>query len=241
MENYKKKSNIEFKMPEFTEYDWNKLLNNICVVSFVQGLAVGTTIYNNYVIIPSTENKQFVSESDLYYIAYKKEKTTNESGEEITKIVSDGYYHRLSCPKLENDGDELSIIGYDRKEFLKQTAINPKTGEDLKKVDAYGNVLSKAVYYYNHDEKACYYCVVNASDSKFETKKELDEKYNDGIINEETHQILIDKYKDPQKLKIKAYYNALAREKRKLTKQSEYINGSGEQTKEDRYDIYIKP
>lgn len=60
----------EFNMPQFTAYDWDKILNNVCVVSFVQGLMAGTTTYNNYVIIPSTENKQHVSETDLYYIAY---------------------------------------------------------------------------------------------------------------------------------------------------------------------------
>lgn len=60
----------EFNMPQFTVYDWDKILNNVCVVSFVQGLMAGTTTYNNYVIIPSTENEQHVNETDLYYIAY---------------------------------------------------------------------------------------------------------------------------------------------------------------------------
>jgi len=79
MATYGKKSTAtattpEFKMPKFTVYDWDKILNNVCVVSFVQGLVSGTTTYNNYAIIPSTENEQHVTETDLYYIAYDEER-----------------------------------------------------------------------------------------------------------------------------------------------------------------------
>lgn len=93
METYKRKSGIDFRMPEFSILDWDLVLNNICVISFVQGLPVGTSTYNNYIILPSTENRQMVSEKNLYYIGY------GGSGDN----TADNCYHRLGCPHLKGD------------------------------------------------------------------------------------------------------------------------------------------
>lgn len=97
METYRKKANIEFNMPKFTEADWNQILNNVCVVSFVQGLVVGTTTYNNYVILPSTENEQHISDKGIYYVGYN----IDENGNCVP--VDGGCYHRIGCPELKGD------------------------------------------------------------------------------------------------------------------------------------------
>lgn len=97
METYRKKTSIEFNMPKFTEMDWNQILNNVCVVSFVQGLIVGTTTYNNYVILPSTENQQYISDKGIYYIGY------NVDGNGNYVPINGGSYHRIGCPELNGD------------------------------------------------------------------------------------------------------------------------------------------
>jgi len=81
-----------FKMPVLTEEDWDKILTNVNMVSFMQGIPVGTKIYNNYAIVTSTKNKQFVDKELLYYIG-------------------DGYYHKIDCPKLLEEKDS-GITGY---------------------------------------------------------------------------------------------------------------------------------
>ena len=89
MEMYSQKTTVDFAMPEFTGVDWDKITHNVCVISFLQGFPVGTTTYNNYVIVPSTENEQYVSETSLYYIGYGQ--------------GSDGRYHRLACTHLQGE------------------------------------------------------------------------------------------------------------------------------------------
>lgn len=89
MEMYSQKTTVDFAMPEFTGVDWDKITHNVCVISFLQGFPVGTTTYNNYVIVPSTENEQYVSETSLYYIGYGQ--------------GSDGRYHRLGCTHLQGE------------------------------------------------------------------------------------------------------------------------------------------
>lgn len=92
---------------------------------------------------------------------------------------------------------ETKQFGYNRTEFLRQTAIS-SNGEKLLKD-------GKEVYYYLHDKTACYYCVVNASSASTDALDRSDRYYNSKLL---------------------AYYKALAREKYNLVKLSSYVNES---------------
>lgn len=76
--NYNNYSGVttNFQMPELKENEWEKILNNISIISFLQGLNIGGKIYNGYSIITNTKNQEVVSEDSIY----------------IT--TSDGYYHK---------------------------------------------------------------------------------------------------------------------------------------------------
>lgn len=89
----------DFKMPILTEEDWDKILSNVNIISFMQGLPVGIKEYSNYAIVTSTENKQYVDPNLLYYI-------------------HNGYYHKIECPLLKEASGE--IIGYRNIEYNKQ-------------------------------------------------------------------------------------------------------------------------
>lgn len=146
--------NTDFRMPILTEQDWDKILSNVNVITFMQGLPVGIKEYNNYSIVTSTENKQYVDPDLLYYI-------------------HDEYYHKLNCPILEGATGEIK--GYRSIDYDKQK------NED-------------GTYYYLHNEKACYTCIVNSG--SLVNKDIIDHKYN---------------------LK-QAYYNTLASERWNLNK-----------------------
>ncbi len=94
---YGKNTGNDFQMPELTALDWDTILNNTCFIAFMQGLPVGTTVYNDYVIAVSTENKETVNENDIYYIG------------------DDGSYHRIWCPHLTGN-----IRGYNKLQFKNQ-------------------------------------------------------------------------------------------------------------------------
>ncbi len=96
MELFRGVSGTDFRMPELTGTDWDKILNNVCVISFMQGIPCGTTIYNDYVIMPSSENEEFINENHIYYIGYDIDPLTGE-------YTSNGTYHRIGCSELDGD------------------------------------------------------------------------------------------------------------------------------------------
>lgn len=136
----------DFAMPVLTEPDWDKLLSNVNIVTFMQGIPVGTKIYNNYTIVTSTENKQYIDVDMIYYTAKDNE---NE------------YYHKIDCPnlkKLVEDGNE--IVGYRNIDLNKKQAKKDAEGKDLKDKD--GNII----YEYKIKNPACYECIVNSNYKK---------------------------------------------------------------------------
>lgn len=131
----------DFRMPILTEQDWDKILKNVNIISFMQGMPVGTKIYNNYTIVTSTKNKQYVSKDAIYFIA-------------------NGYYHKIDCPILKSatgtvtgyksidfekrrDPDNEGFYKYNRKELACYTCIvNPLSEEGT----VLNNNLKQALY-----------------------------------------------------------------------------------------------
>lgn len=152
-------THANFQMPILSELDWEKLLTNVNMISFMEGLPVGTKIYNNYAIVTSTQNKQYVSPEAIYFID-----NTNT-------------YHKINCPILkQNISNGSTLIGYKAIDFTQM-----KNSTDREK------------YYYKHSELACYTCIINALNEDIE-EKELNQT------------------------QLKAYYNAIARERYDLDK-----------------------
>ena len=89
--NFNSIGNNDFRMPNLTEEEWERVMNNICLISFVQGLDVGGNIYNGYTIINNSESKEIVQEKNIYILG------------------TDWFYHRIGDHYLENTG--AGVIG----------------------------------------------------------------------------------------------------------------------------------
>ena len=89
--NFNSIGNNDFQMPNLTEEEWERVMNNICLISFVQGLDVGGNIYNGYTIINNSESKEIVQEENIYILG------------------TDWFYHRIGDHYLENTG--AGVIG----------------------------------------------------------------------------------------------------------------------------------
>lgn len=61
-------------MPELKEDEWDRILNNISIISFMQGLNIGSKVYNGYAIVTNNNNEEVVTENSIY-IAKKDNKT----------------------------------------------------------------------------------------------------------------------------------------------------------------------
>ena len=143
-----------FQMPILSEEEWDRVLNNVCLITFMQGIQVGTKVFNDYAIVTSTKNKEYISPDSIYYINPDKEGTDEVS-----------YYHKIGCPYLD---DTQKIVGYrnsdfDRMSYDVENNVSSVTSENNKITDIQYSERDKTYYYYMHPEYACYYCIVNSS------------------------------------------------------------------------------
>ena len=74
---YSKATDVRFQMPELKEEEWDLVINNISLMSFVQGLYIGGKTYNGYTIVNNTESKEVVLEENIYILG------------------QDNYYHKI--------------------------------------------------------------------------------------------------------------------------------------------------
>lgn len=92
----------DFGLPEISEDDWINSIDDISIMSFVQGIPVGTadsTYYNSYALGGSR-----IVERDYYYgAAY-----TNERG------VTTNLYHKKNCLLIK---DKIDEYGYYKDEY----------------------------------------------------------------------------------------------------------------------------
>lgn len=83
----------EFIMPKISETDWETIENDVCAISFLQGMNIGAKKYNGYSVVANTLTKEYIDEDDIYILkndnTYCKVNDTTISGNIVPK---DGYY-----------------------------------------------------------------------------------------------------------------------------------------------------
>lgn len=58
----------DFRMPTLQENEWEKIIHNVSIISFLQGLNIGGKIYNGYSIITNNKNQEVVNEDSIYIL-----------------------------------------------------------------------------------------------------------------------------------------------------------------------------
>lgn len=132
-----------YRLPVLSNSDWDSILNNVTMVSFMQGIPCGTTTFNNYAVVKSNNNNTSVSLENLYF--------TEEMG--INK-QSNHYYHKYDCEKIgENvigagkpiyDSDLSAEFKYDAKKI--NSKIDDTTGDIICFYDDSTNTYYDAIY-----------------------------------------------------------------------------------------------
>ena len=194
-----KSASYSYRMPTISEDDWNKVANNLCTISFMQGLGVGNyKYYNNYAIVTNTKNKEFVSKDAIYV-----QDTSNSDS-----YTSTGNYHNPRCNEYNSiNHTEDSVIGYRTIDYEIQSYEH-----------SYGNNNQKEVSnYYLQPGTGSYECVVSLTknympyDDLMSLKTGTTKTKTDDDIY---HSLAISK----------AYVQALAREKNAESKIYEFYN-----------------
>lgn len=136
----------EYEMPVFSETEWDTILNNVSIVTFMQGFNCGLKYYNNYAIATSVNNEITVTTNEMYYVPIESY-TTQDGTTFNTDITDDNYVetaHRIDCGDLE---DQQYFISFKSK--------------DIK----YDKIYDKETSRYTYDHKAMldYNCIVNSN------------------------------------------------------------------------------
>lgn len=99
-----------FQMPRLTDEDWDKIMRNISIISFLQGINIGGKIYNGYSIITNTKNEDIVMPDSIYILTKNDntfhkitEKGLNGQGSNILGIFDINLERR----NIENSRGEL--------------------------------------------------------------------------------------------------------------------------------------
>lgn len=134
-----------YAMPVMENEEWQKILTNPSIVSFLQGYHCGLKSYNNYMIVSSTNNEISISTENIYYV--DKDGFSNETSE----------YHKIDCPKLTSTSGEY--IAFPSKEVKYDKVYNK-----------HNSLLS---YKYDHKNYACYECINDGNYEENEIFKKM--------------------------------------------------------------------
>lgn len=147
---YSAATSYDYQLPVMTDSDWYSILNNVSMVTFLEGISIGYRMYNNYAIITNNVNKEVVTTRNIYIVA--------------TDLNGNKEYHQPGCKELfegVEDGsltlDNTRAIAYPIASFQRQTI---RVGEDS----------SNDQFYYLQDTgetgktlTGCYNCIVGGT------------------------------------------------------------------------------
>ena len=119
LKNYKGKIS-EFQMPELDETEWDKIMNNVSLISFMQGLPLQNKYYRGYSVVTNTQSREFVNPNEIYLID-----ATNHK------------YHRVTCDEGFRSSVAYRNISFKRKKFTVNNSENYYVNHPLKKQEGY--------------------------------------------------------------------------------------------------------
>ena len=140
-------SSVNFAMPKLSEEEWEKIVNNVSVITFLQGLNIGGKIYNGYAIVPNNSNEDFVSEDSIYISVGGKE------------------YHKVTH-LTDSDISGENAVGIFRTDLERRTA---ETSYKKDLGDGNSKEYTGKVYYYPRTEMGCYNCIINYNNATSST------------------------------------------------------------------------
>lgn len=129
-------SAVEFQMPELDETEWDKIINNVSLISFMQGLPLKNKYYRGYSVVTNTQSREFVDPDEIYL---------------LTEEMSEKRYHKITWTGFK-DIEPLSVA-YRNVDFRRKTYIGVGTGG-----------TKQDMYYYPQDGMADYESIVTSKE-----------------------------------------------------------------------------
>lgn len=89
------KSDIDYIMPKISETDWDNIENEVCVISFLQGMSIGSKIFNSYKVVPNSYTTDHIDDDDIYL------------------LKNDNTYCRITDNSLDGNLKTKAELGYE--------------------------------------------------------------------------------------------------------------------------------
>ena len=140
--NYNAYSGVKnvFQMPELKEDEWDQIIHNISLISFLQGLPIGEKTYNGYTLVTNSESEEVVLEGNIFMLGNDQE------------------YHRIGDKVLEND---RNVMLYDDDREYGNISSAGRLNLDFKRRYVTRTDKTQTYYYYQmRNFKASYNSVV---------------------------------------------------------------------------------
>lgn len=148
---YEATRGFDFRMPKFSELEWDLIQQNMTVISYLQGLPIGTKIYNGVSVIPNNVNEEVVSEQSIYI----------GDGENTTEPEETGNYYYSVLTTPDTFSDDKTLVGiynvdlkrreveYNKQKYYYYPKLYFERNTDLVNIDAEKTDATKNQYAYN--------------------------------------------------------------------------------------------
>ena len=222
---------VEFNMPVLKETEWDRILNNVSIVTFMEGMKCGLKYYNNYAIVTSTNNEISIDDNEIYYVPRVKN-SYNElnSIDDKSKVQNNTIEtaHRIDCEDLyfgnANNFDDGDITN--KEKWLGCISFKSK---EIK----YDKILNKdGTYTYDHMAYTDYNCIVD-SNYKVKNVDNTEEDGNTDVLEylikniNSTEANINEDLKRELEYKLLAYRIAIAKERNNLYKTTSFTENYG--------------
>lgn len=189
-------------LPRLSETDWELVENNVCMITFMQGLSIGTKVYNGYCVVPNSLTKEYVDENDIYILTTgntycrSNDKTLNDS----RIFVKDDRNYFTYAGRLKLDFEKKTLDAntnekyYPIRNYLASytSIVGSSNVVDITKYkDMYGYMESLTGNEYQYLKKTYYISLARERMSAYNV--------NNGLKEEDKQQVAISKggYKMP--------------------------------------------
>ncbi len=220
------KSTYDYMMPIIQEDEWDRICNNLTVVSFMQGLTVENyKYYSSYAVVANTKTKDFISRDSIY--VQKNDITNDNAFEKYKNSTPD--YHNPRCIDVNNNAtannlNTNDIIGYRTIDYMRQDVLLPERKIDNSTVSM-PNRDAQTFYYYLQPGQAAYECNVGQNSNIYTIDELITGKLSNETKAKNNEKTTEDeKVKEPNKEVRRAYISALAREKGSRSNRYSYLN-----------------
>ena len=102
----------DFQMPKLRDEDWDKIMNNISVISFLQGVHIGGKIYNGYSIITNTKNEDIVMPQSIYILTKDTNTFHNVTENGLNELDNIGGIYNINIERRSQEDNNGKLKYY---------------------------------------------------------------------------------------------------------------------------------